>query len=857
MLTDAECQQTWDELKDTALVKAWPDFQHGFLPRLVRVAKAPGEWVFREGDRPSDFYIVGSGSLQETVSREGRPWLRRSLGLGGFTGQQALYFNQSQSEVRATSPSILYRMQPSDLRMAMERSTTLHEMLLREETTSRLRRQPLLRSLTDDEIRAVAWWYEEQELAEGAPVPLADKPGLWIIDWGQIEVTGSAALGRAVRRLSTGCFFFSPGREGRAGATLVAATATARLKTHLYQLPAGSIDAMVAVLPDMARLLRKPPDLAQSFGSVTWLNDLTDEQRQHLAEFSGWFFVPSGQNITTQGQPGYGLVMIRDGAALVTSLDDRGRSRPRNYLHAPASYGETSLLQGKEHDATARAVRSPAASDGSTLEGTDIVILDRRDLQIAFSDRPELWGPDASLVTRFKQIKEQTRPYDWMQEGERLHWRGRSHWLWLLMPELSVLSVLLVLVSLTLITMGSSPELGATVGLFTLLITCLILIPVAVLIAYNYLDDYYAVTNRRVTRRDHLILVFESRIESPLEMVQDVTFDAGFWGRLLDYGDVTIRSAAKIGAIRFQRVPEPDKVRQIIREEKAEASAGARGQQHERLRRDVMAGLHLALAIPEPGRALGDKAQPPARRSWRARLRPSPHPAVVPGGRTGTSPLLTHLAAKFPERWRKVLIGNAPQEIQIKAGEFLWRKHPIQLAFQAGPPLVIALLWSAIGLLIFTTDLSGLGINPAAVDLPWGLVSAVLLGWIWWEYEDYRNDIYIVTDDRIIDIEATPLWLSMKRREGGLDRVQNVGITQKGLIQNILNYGNVEIQTAATDEGYNFLLVSNPKLVQAIIFQKLDAFKGRQAERQMRDRQREMIEGLDVYHELRREGRGF
>jgi hypothetical protein len=48
--------------------------------------------------------------------------------------------------------------------------------------------------------------------------------------------------------------------------------------------------------------------------------------------------------------------------------------------------------------------------------------------------------------------------------------------------------------------------------------------------------------------------------------------------------------------------------------------------------------------------------------------------------------------------------------------------------------------------------------------------------------------------------------------------------------------------------------VSNPRLVQDIVFQKLDSFRARQAERLIRDRQREMIEGLNVYNELKDEG---
>ena len=46
--------------------------------------------------------------------------------------------------------------------------------------------------------------------------------------------------------------------------------------------------------------------------------------------------------------------------------------------------------------------------------------------------------------------------------------------------------------------------------------------------------------------------------------------------------------------------------------------------------------------------------------------------------------------------------------------------------------------------------------------------------------------------------------MALDAAPGGLDRVQNVDMAQIGLWQNLLNYGNVDIKTAATDEGYTF-----------------------------------------------------
>lgn len=848
MLNDAQIVEAWEALENTPLVKTWPEFKNDYLPRLERIETVAGQQIMREGDPASAFYIVGVGTAQATLYRDGQPWFRWEMKPGDSFGQAALYLNQRQFEVRTSSPAVLYRLRPFDLRGAIERNAKLQEFLLHQELAGRLRRLPLLRTLEDAAILQIAPLVKETSVAVGEEIDLTQEGSLWAIEWGQVMVTGPAALGRPDWRLSAGNFFVVGGANVRLGQRCVAAGAVARYKSQLFHFSAGLFTALATVFPDVRALADRPLDIARYLDDVDLLRGLSSEARQNLAQFCSWMFVPVGQNITTQGQPGYGLVILREGEAVIMAVDDRGRPRPRNYLRAPAAYGETSLLEGKEHDATARAT-SVAAGDGHPrLDGADVIVLDRRDLNVAFQEDPQRWADYIALMRRTPAVKQAPKQFDWLQEGEKVEWYGRSHWLWLVKPEAGVATAL---VALLVAGRFASPGLRDELAVFTTIFTAFILLPIAVFIIYNYFDDYYVVTNRRVSRRDHLLLLYNARTESPLEMVQDVTYDADFWGRLFNYGDVNIRSAARVGSIRFAHVPHPDRVRSLIQLTRAEATAGVRGQQHEELRKAVMSGLRLALPIPPLARALGPSETGPGRRSWWARLRGERRPTVLPAMK-GTLPgPFVRLANRLPEGVRRVVIGDPAQELQLKEGEFLWRKHIIQLILQAGRPLVLFLVWLVLGWVLFKTEL---GANQMALHLPWWFVLIFFGSWIVWEYADYRNDLYILREDRIIDIEATPLWLSIKRREGSLDRVQNVFARQEGIWQNLLNYGDVEIQTAAIDEGFNFLKVANPQLVQAIIFQKLDALRSRQAERQVRDRQREIVEGLNVYHELRREG---
>lgn len=840
--------------KNSPLIAKWPDFESQYLPRLEVKELAANTVIFRPGDPPVYLYLVGEGTVRQTVRLEDRVWFERDVTPGQYFGQQGLFAGKYQSRAVTLTPVRLYCMTAANLRVAMERNLDLYEELLHEKRAGRLRRFPVLRNFSDDEVRWLAQVTEEVELAAGAAVPLAEKPGLWLVDWGQVRVTGPASLGRPGWRLTAGNFFVAAGGGMRFGQRCVADSAQAVFKTKFLYIPAAFADRMVAVSPDMSRIIAQPLDIVEWLRKAPLFSDYQESQLLHLAQFCGWEFVPSGQNVTTQGSVGHSYMIIRDGAAVVSALDDRGRMRPRNYLKPGDAYGETSLLEGKPRDATVRAVTSSSPAGGPGLQGCENIHLDRRDLQIAFAEEPELWPKSTPLVARSVQVKEVQRPFDWMNEGETLRWRDRPHPLWLLLPELGLVALLVLLASL----LDGVPQVSANQSIvFMLLVVGLFLLPIGLLLALNYYDDYYALTNRRVTRRDRLLVFYDARIEAPVEMVQDVTVDTDFWGRVFDYGDVTVRTAAKVGAVRFDNVPAPEAVKQMILQERAEALAAARGLQKERLRWGLMAGLKLALPIPERIRPLGEEARYAKPPGWRQRLfgwwpKRQPRPVRLPGAKRGAPTWLVNLAGRLPERWRKLLVGTPPPAVAPVAGPVVWRKHWLNLVQRAGLPFLCLALVVAAGFWLLSPDMqNALKSLLPGLYLAWAFLFAVTAGWLAWSYADYHNDIYVLTDDKIIDIEAKPLGLSIKRKEGSLDRVQTVNYKQVGLWAAIFNYGDVIIRTAAEGEAYDFLMVNNPKLVQFTVFQKLDALRSRQEERQAQERRQELIEGLEVYHELR------
>ncbi len=834
-----------------------------------------GQLIYDPNTLPIYFYLVMDGVVRESWQRDdGTVWLQRDHRAGRFFGARVLFpgprrtstsgatFLQSsvpgrqaaqsdtglteqyRSTARAVTDAVLYRMTAEDLRIATERNPELSEVLLQETRARRLRRIPLFHDLGDTEARCLAEVIDEVPVDPGDAIAPGRDTGLWVVDWGQIEVTGPASLNRPEWPkwcISSGNFFLANGPGLISGRSCIANSAKAVRASCLFHLSIEDFERLVGAFPSVKGVLEKPLDIAPVLAGADVFRELSEGQREHLAQFCSWEFVPPGQNITTQGNVGHSFVILRDGAAVVIALDDRGRPRPRNSLTAGDYYGHSSLLEGKPRDATVRAVAAGSRNGKPGLNGAECILLDRRDMQVAFKERKQLWPHETRLVGHTKQIREAKQPYDWMEEEETVTWQDRPYIWWLILPLL-ILGLLFVLLVAILTFFWAGPIASLPISVF--IIFGLLFVPTTLWIITNYYNDYYVVTSRRVTRRDRVWLLHEARSEVPIDMVQDATIEQQFWGRLFDFGDVTIRTAAKPSTMVFKHVPAPDDVKDIVLSGKGGAVAATFGQRKETLRRGVITGLNLALPIPERVRALGTKADEEGRRKKKAK------PELLPGTKRPYA-RSTRLGASLPKSWQRVLFGPERPEPKPLSGQIIWRKSIVNLIARAGLAFGCTFLWLLLGMAI--APLARLfSLESAALLLPWLVILAGLGFWSWWQWTDWHNDIYVVTDDQLIDIEAKPLGLSIKRRTAGLDRVQTADSVQEGFIRNVLNYGDVVIRTAAGDEGFTFSMVPNPKEVQSTIFKKLAEFQRRQEAKRAEERQRDIIEGLDVYHELRR-----
>ncbi|MFH1252929.1 MAG: PH domain-containing protein [Candidatus Uhrbacteria bacterium] len=143
------------------------------------------------------------------------------------------------------------------------------------------------------------------------------------------------------------------------------------------------------------------------------------------------------------------------------------------------------------------------------------------------------------------------------------------------------------------------------------------------------------------------------------------------------------------------------------------------------------------------------------------------------------------------------------------------RRHwltPLGIIFHAILLIVIPIL----GLWYFQTPVEIWLARPFAGPLTIvGLSLYFLAVWLFalMEYVDYYLDVWIITNERIINIEQKGLFTRVAS-ELHLSAIEDATSETKGMIQTFFNFGNVHIQTAGERTRFIFKNVAHPEKIK-------------------------------------------
>ena len=137
----------------------------------------------------------------------------------------------------------------------------------------------------------------------------------------------------------------------------------------------------------------------------------------------------------------------------------------------------------------------------------------------------------------------------------------------------------------------------------------------------------------------------------------------------------------------------------------------------------------------------------------------------------------------------------------------VWRRNPATFLREGVvvliASLIILLSFRMVGASIITSLLIGL----------WLVFVPIYVGialYRWW------NDLYVLTTQRLVDVDQRGLF-HRAVAEAPLENVQDVSFEVRGIVQTVLNYGSVLVQTASVTTQISIEGVTDPQAIQQTI----------------------------------------
>lgn len=538
---------------------------------------------------------------------------------------------------------------------------------------------------------------------------------------------------------------------------------------------------------------------------------LPDAQLQILVQQFQVLRFQTGDRVIQQGNQTQGLFMMVNGTA--------------RWLQRRSDGQEYILAEIGDSDVLDKGALFEVGIESASLDVTSpsiLLFLSYQRMQSLLSYYPELRNQlGASDVGTHAAPQAPIRPHARDAQGKALNiqrdneeiilTRRRHPWSFVRRGWLAVL-VLVFSATIATVLFSFAPALGSITLSGGLILSALLM----TYYFFEWRNDSIIVTDQRVIKIERVIPTFSVTInEIPLDSIQEVNTslpDRDLFARIFDYGDVELRNAGDAGDLVLDMVPSPEEIQDAIF-----AKRQRRQELADQNRRNVIrADIEKQLGLDAPAEQNTNTNNAPAPRANQSQRSFAP----------------------------------AATQFTNDKGETVIRKHvTVWLAAIMAPSFVIFSAFVILGVTTFASNslvwLSWLGYPIAGIMLIGGVL------WFWWSDWDWRNDLYIIGDDKITIIHKRPLWLQNEVEQILLERVDNVISETNGLFDTMFKRGNVRLSLIGEgmESAKRFSKVHRPHEVQAEISRRQARAKANNAHN-MDQRQRAAIsEYLSVYHE--------
>lgn len=488
-----------------------------------------------------------------------------------------------------------------------------------------------------------------------------------------------------------------------------------------------------------------------------------------------------------EGTRADGFYVIFSGKVTVTRQVKK-RTIKLASLSAGDYFGEQGLLKNRTHNATIRAEK-----------GTVLLIMHRDDFKTALVKVPEL-RPNFLVMMQCRDMAGRLK-FDWLGQDEVIYFIAGKHWLLLLqalvMPLLVLLFSGVVFFIAYLLTSPGFAALGGFVSVIGLALGI-----------WQYIDwgnDFYIVTNKRVIWLEKVIFLYDSRTEAPMTTILSVNTEREYWGRQFNFGTIIVRTFT--GQVRMEFVQFPLQAAAMIQEYWDRTKVRTRQVDDEVFKNAIRVKM---------GKPPLPVSTPP----------PAPTPAAAPAKKV--NPIVKWLHNNFGMR--------------IEAGGVVtYHKHWI---------ILLRDIWmqSLIFISVIVLIIAGL-IWLQRIDvyvIAFGLLMLTAAGaWWYYGYEDWKNDLYQLTAEQVIDVYKQPFGME-DRRAAPIDGILGTEYRRSGLLGMLFNYGTVFINVGGSK--FDFVDVANPPAVHQDIVERYEARQRKKKEAETNAERDRIVDWLVMYN---------
>lgn len=401
--------------------------------------------------------------------------------------------------------------------------------------------------------------------------------------------------------------------------------------------------------------------------------------------------------------------------------------------------------------------------------------------------RPPHWQPRTPARPTARPSQRGARQtFRGQQQGESAIFVRRMHPLLLVLPAWPAVLSLVALLAVMAIHTTNVRLGGLLVILEFILGIALVLFALKWLVAdvSAWLFNVYVLTDRRLMDAEGFFM--PRRKQATLDRIQQVQVEQNnIIEYLLNIGNVMIVTAGAQGDLTFEGVAHPRELADQIRAAEQAYRGGGRP-----------AADEVEAKLPAIKKVLDEMAKPVTIEA------PPALPQRTFGG-------FLH---------RPAHLRFLPNEVVVN---YIYRHWFVLVRRELLPAALLVLSLVAAGVL------AGLLHTVIWVVALLGVLISLVYGAL--VYLNYADDVFILTTDRIIDIDRLLFIFFEGRKQADYSKVQDVRVNVSSIIGRILNYGDITVETAGRLPNIQMSDIPDPFAVQDLIFTRINAIKDRDA----------------------------